>query len=189
MLVDRILYPITSLGPGKRLCVWTVGCRKKCYMCANPELRAFDKSKEISIEEIQRVILSVPFGGIDGFTISGGEPFCQTKELFELLKFFYGKNEDILVFSGYTYEELQNMKDPYVKYCLEYIGIVITGEYIDEQNDSMTSLVASKNQELHILKPSLMKRYEDYQKRGRMIQNVFYKNEMMSIGIHNREGR
>ena len=38
MYLDRILYPVTSLGPGKRLCIWVSGCNARCEGCANPEL-------------------------------------------------------------------------------------------------------------------------------------------------------
>ena len=47
MLIDRALYPITALGPGKRLAIWTVGCRRGCFRCANRELWDEDPSKEI----------------------------------------------------------------------------------------------------------------------------------------------
>lgn len=188
MLIDRILYPITALGPGKRLCIWTVGCNKRCYMCANPELWFFDKSKEVSMEEIKKLLSLVDFEKLDGFTVSGGEPFCQARELFELLNFFSEKSEDILVFSGYTYEELKNMENPYVKLCLEYIGVLVAGEYQDALNDNKTALVASGNQRLYVFQSDLKERYEKYQRQGRQIQNIFYKNELMSVGIHNRGG-
>ena len=186
MQIDRILYPITSLGPGKRLCIWTVGCKKRCPMCANPELHNFDEGKDIALEEIQKIITTSDFSDIDGFTVSGGEPFCQPKEL---LKILTKKSEDILVFSGYTFEELIGMKDFYVRSCLDYIGVLVAGEYIDELNDNATALVASVNQKLHIFHQSLQGKYEIYLREGRQIQNIFYNNEMMSVGIHNREDK
>ncbi len=38
MLVDRLYFPVTTLGPGERVVVWTCGCTKRCPGCANPEL-------------------------------------------------------------------------------------------------------------------------------------------------------
>lgn len=187
MQIDRIIYPVTALGPGNRLCIWMVGCKKRCPMCANPELQNFDVSKEIKIEEIKKIFVSAEFLTIDGFTISGGEPFCQPKELLNILKFFKGISEDILVFSGYTYEELVKMDDYAVQSCLDYIGVLIAGPYIDELNDNETALIASSNQTVHYLRSNLRDKYSSYICQGRQIQNVFYKNEMISVGIHNRE--
>lgn len=187
MQIDRIIYPVTALGPGKRVCIWTVGCEKRCPMCANPELQKFDESKEIEIEEIKKILLSPEFPIIDGFTISGGEPFCQLKELLKLLKVFREISEDILVFSGYTYKELMEMDDYDMCSCLNYIGVLVAGTYIDELNDNETALVASSNQTIHYLCSNLRDKYTSYIHQGRQIQNVFYNNEMISVGIHNRE--
>lgn len=38
MQIDRLLYPVHSLGPGNRLVIWVRGCKKRCFNCANPEL-------------------------------------------------------------------------------------------------------------------------------------------------------
>ncbi len=38
MQIDRVLFPITTLGPGNRIGIWTIGCPHKCYNCSNPEL-------------------------------------------------------------------------------------------------------------------------------------------------------
>ena len=38
MYLDRILYPVTALGPGKRIAIWVSGCERHCNHCANPEL-------------------------------------------------------------------------------------------------------------------------------------------------------
>lgn len=187
MQIDRILYPITSLGPGKRIGIWTLGCLKKCPKCANPELRSFDKSKDLPIKSLDAIISFIDFSIIDGITISGGEPFCQSEDLLELLVLLYRKKKDILVFTGYTFDELNFSDNPYIRECFRYIGVLVTGEYIDELNDNHTPLLASTNQEIIFLKQNLRPLYGEYQKKGRQIQNIFHNNEMMSVGIHNRE--
>lgn len=42
MQIDRLLYPVHSLGPGNRLVIWVRGCKKRCFNCANPELQFFN---------------------------------------------------------------------------------------------------------------------------------------------------
>ena len=48
MFVDRIYFPVTTLGPGERVVVWTCGCTKRCPGCANPEL--WETRPEAAIE-------------------------------------------------------------------------------------------------------------------------------------------
>ena len=99
MQIGKILYPIDSLGPGKRLGIWTLGCTRFCKGCANPELQVFDKSKDVSPEAIYDAVKDYVF---DGITISGGEPFIQTNDLRRLIELFRNKGiEDILIFTGY----------------------------------------------------------------------------------------
>jgi organic radical activating enzyme len=82
--IDRILYPVQSLGPGKRIVIWTIGCYKRCPNCASPELWKFDKKKDISVKQILKLVASID-EQVDGITITGGEPFCQIEELSILL--------------------------------------------------------------------------------------------------------
>lgn len=86
MQVDRVLFPVTALGPGNRLGMWMIGCHKRCKKCANPELQIFDKTKEISVEQLEEMILKTDVKTYRGVTISGGEPFAQPGELRKFLK-------------------------------------------------------------------------------------------------------
>lgn len=183
-----MIFPVTALGPGKRVGIWTIGCYKRCEKCANPELRIFDETKDIKISDVSKMLKNIPIDEVSGITISGGEPFAQAKGLKEMLTLFSSFCEDILVFSGYTYEELKLSTDNNVRECLEYIDVLIAGEYIDQLNDNQTALVGSSNQEIHFLNTNLESKYQKYMGMGRQIQNVFYGNDMMSIGIHNRLG-
>lgn len=185
MQIDRILYPVTALGPGNRLCLWTIGCHKRCKKCANPELQEFNITKNVPLEQIKQMLVNIDMDEVDGITVSGGEPFAQPEELRRFLEFISPFVEDILVFSGYTYEDLKNMEDSDIQGCFPYIGVLVAGEYIDEKNDNKTALIASSNQQMIFLKKTLQKKYADYMKKGRQIQNVFYGDSLMSLGIHN----
>ena len=86
MQIDRLLYPVHSLGPGDRLAIWIRGCKKRCFNCANPELQLFNPNSEVSMTVIKEMISKID-KKIDGITITGGEPFCQAKDLFEIITF------------------------------------------------------------------------------------------------------
>ena len=72
MQIGKILYPVTTLGVGERLGIWTQGCNRFCRGCSNPELQTFDETKDVSPQKIFDATIGWEF---DGVTISGGEPF------------------------------------------------------------------------------------------------------------------
>lgn len=187
MLIDRIIYPIKSLGPGRRLVIWTVGCSKHCKGCANPELWLFDKNKEISIDRLYEIILSyINNEEIDGVTISGGDPFEQLPELLYLLKYLSQITDDIIVYTGFSFEELSKLcSEDEMKFIKQTVTLLIDGKYIEELNDNKCQLRGSTNQKLIFFNNKHRKIYEDYIKQKRIIQNVYYENKLISVGIHN----
>lgn len=190
MQIARILYPIESLGPGKRLVIWTQGCTKACLNCASPEFQPYDSKKEIAVEALLNSIrYVVETGGKapDGVTISGGEPFEQTGELLKLIQGLSKITSDILVYTGYTWEELQRkLSVEEINIVKENIAVLIDGRYKDELNDSKSSLRGSTNQKIHYFDEMVKERYEEYLNRGRSIQNVIYGEHILSVGIHNK---
>lgn len=185
MYLDRILYPVTSLGPGKRLCIWVSGCNARCKGCANPELWIQKPDQFISVEDLVFVIRKCVEGKeIDGITISGGEPFEQASEILKLIKLL-NFNVDILIFSGYLYEDIKS--DDTKKELLDNIDVLIDGRYIEELNDGQSGLRGSSNQKIHILNKTIKEKYNDYIKEGRQIQNFIYDYKTISVGIHNND--
>ena len=62
-----------------------MGCPHKCYHCSNPELWASDESKNIAVSDLISKLYDYK-NKADGVTITGGDPFFQAEELYELLK-------------------------------------------------------------------------------------------------------
>lgn len=185
MYLDRILYPVTSLGPGKRLCIWVSGCNARCEGCANPELWTQRPEQFISVENLVLAIKKSVMGKeIEGITISGGEPFDQAVDVIKLLNLLNCK-VDILVFSGYLYEEIKN--DITKNMLLEMIDVLVDGKYIEELNDGKSALKGSSNQCIYILNEKKEKLYDDYLKQGRQIQNFVYDYKTLSVGIHKND--
>ena len=184
MKIARILYPIQSLGPGNRLCIWVSGCGRRCYRCANPELQYADPDKEVDVNQLVALI-DAQLREADGVTISGGEPFDQADELAMLVDLIRPAVKDILIFTGYTRQALEARNDPATNHVLASVSVLIDGEYIDEENNGET-LLGSSNQKIHFLSDSVREYYEPYLKAGRKIQNVATSSGVFSIGIHNR---
>lgn len=188
MRLDRLLFPIETLGPGKRLVIWTKGCSKHCEKCANPELWDSEGAKDVSVEEIARIILNIHRETpVDGITISGGDPLEQAEELLELLELIKPEIADILVYTGYYYEELEKSWPQEMLARLEKnVTVLIDGPYIDERNDNTCPLRGSTNQSLLFFDEGHREIYEKYLKKGRKIQNVYMGNRLISVGIHNK---
>ncbi|MCR4739474.1 MAG: radical SAM protein [Lachnospiraceae bacterium] len=183
--IDRILFPVTSLGPGKRLVIWVSGCLRRCEGCANPELWERHPFQQIDTEDFLNMLhAQIDLMDVDGITVSGGEPFDQAEELCELLGRIK-QDRDLLVFSGYRIEDIQ--KDPVMKKLLNLTDVLIDGEYIDSKNDGISALRGSVNQRIHILDQGLTGKYDEYLKLGRQIQNFTYDYQTISVGIHNRD--
>lgn len=184
MQIDRLLYPVHSLGPGDRLAIWIRGCKKRCFNCANPELQLFNPNSEVSMTVIKEMISKID-KKIDGITITGGEPFCQDKDLFEIITFMLEITDDILIFTGYSKKEIYDLNNDYAIKCIEKATVVIYGEYVDELNDNHTPLIASSNQVIEFYNPKINNKYINYMNNGRIIENFYYNDNLISVGIHN----
>lgn len=184
MQIDRLLYPVHSLGPGDRLAIWIRGCKKRCFNCANPELQLFNPNSEVSMTVIKEMISKID-KKIDGITITGGEPFCQAKDLFEIITFMLEITDDNLIFTGYSKKEIYDLNNDYAIKCIEKATVVIYGEYVDELNDNHTPLIASSNQVIEFHNPKINNKYINYMNNGRIIENFYYNDNLISVGIHN----
>ena len=191
MQIDRVLYPITTLGPGKRIAIWTIGCSKHCYNCANTELWEANKAKEISPNAVFEMISQLLHSKeIDGVTFTGGDPLEQFDELLELVTLLSAITSDILVYTGYTLDEAQKLVTPAKwREFTQLISAIIDGPYIDELNDNQCVLRGSTNQNIIYFDNTVVQRYDEYLQEGRKIQNVFYSDKVISVGIHNRQNK
>lgn len=128
----------SALGPFVRYALWVQGCNKRCKGCISPDAQTLDGGNLVDVPELADEILSVP--GIEGITVSGGEPFLQQDALCELIDLIREKrNLGVIVYTGMLYAEV--MDTPLARRC----DLIIDGEYIDALNDDK-SLRGSSNQ-------------------------------------------
>ena len=185
MLVARILYPIEVLGHGKRIGIWISGCPHRCKLCSNPELQEPDQKYEMSLENVMNLVNNIcECFPVDGFTITGGEPFFSANDLDALVTELCDINDDVLIYSGYTLEELRKMENKAVDRILAKISVLIDGRYIAERNTGV-SLRGSDNQTIHILNDSYYENYIVYTRSDvRELQNFYTPSGIISVGIH-----
>ena len=144
------------LGPGTRAAIWFYGCSRHCPGCIAAAMNTsgvFDSETPESLYEWVRNCQ-----GIEGITLSGGEPFEQDREaLRDFLRRVRADERElgVICFSGFTLEELRASGGGGILNCID---LLIDGPYIDRENDN-TGLRGSANQRLHFLTP----RYRDLQ--------------------------
>ena len=96
MKIARMLAPVHALGPGRRVALWTQGCRRRCRGCISPELRP--PGREEVPEPLLASIIRETADREDcgGLTVSGGDPFDQPEALLRLLRLLRSLPESTL---------------------------------------------------------------------------------------------
>jgi anaerobic ribonucleoside-triphosphate reductase activating protein len=111
--INKAHFPVTALGPGRRIGIWFQGCSIRCAGCVSQDTWEFSSAFETEIEALMGWCKEVSQGAVDGVTISGGEPFDQPEGLSAVVESLVAWREtarlrfDILCYSGYSYRYLQ----------------------------------------------------------------------------------
>lgn len=143
-----------SNGPGERFSIWFQGCTLGCPGCFNPETHAQVAEPKFSIRELLEKISKTC--GIEGVTISGGEPFQQPSALLKLVQGIrYQKHLSTILFTGYQITELKRM--PVFEEVCAHIDVLIAGRFIRELRLGQ-NLIGSKNKEMHFFSSRYSKR-------------------------------
>lgn len=141
-------------GPGIRFTVFCQGCPHGCPGCHNPDTHSFDGGYECSIDKILGEIDKNPL--LAGVTFSGGEPMCQPEAFLELAKEVKKRKLDIVIFSGYTFEELMEMSKERASIgeLLDLADYLIDGRFVQSKRDLSLTFRGSRNQRFIDLKKS-----------------------------------
>lgn len=152
-------------GPGKRFAIWTQGCLKRCKNCCNLSMQIIEKKHIVESSDLIELIQKAQvIHDIEGISLIGGEPFLQAKGLVEVAKWCQEHDLSVIAFTGYEFEELREGLLPYSTTLLEYIDILIDGEFVEELYDEDRAWVGSKNQRVRYLTRRYTKGIEYEQK-------------------------
>ena len=158
IFVADLQIGITTLGPGRRIVIWTVGCWRNCPGCISPELFVQKPESQWEVAALAEEIIAEAEGH-DGLTVSGGEPFQQPLAVAALIrKVRRATPLDILVYSGYTLEEIRRSSRA-MRVLLGEIDVLIDGRFILEESNQKVWR-GSDNQRMHLLTPRAA-RYAD----------------------------
>lgn len=131
-------------GDGLRVVLWVSGCNHGCRECQNPVtwdpndgLPFDEKAKEELFAELEKPYIS-------GITLSGGDPLYpgnrpDIRRLLQEIKTIFPQ-KTIWMYTGFSFEELQD--EP----ALEYVDVLVDGEFVKEQKDTNLKWRGSSNQ-------------------------------------------
>ena len=159
--LSRLHFPVTTLGPGRRVGVWFQGCSIRCEGCVSAD--TWGRGRGAST--VARVIAALDqwLRQADGVTVSGGEPFDQPDALRAFLMEIRMRTEvDILVYSGYPIERLNH----HLSAMDGLIDALMTDPY-DVLAPQTLALRGSDNQRLHCLTNLGERRFAAFEREAR----------------------
>lgn len=135
-------------GPGVRFALWVQGCDLGCPGCFNPDTHAGPGRERARVDDLVARIAGAT--GLDGVTISGGEPFQQPDGLLALLRGLRVASPALtrLAFSGYRRAELE--AQPLGPAILAELDVLVDGRYVAPLHHGR-GLQGSRNQQIHLL--------------------------------------
>ena len=182
--LSRLHFPITTLGPGRRIGIWLQGCTIGCPGCVSAD--TWDRTKgETTVARVLEAI--APWlSAADGVTISGGEPLQQSAALEQLLhgiREASGKGLDLLVYSGFPWEKIASR-------VMGWNGLadaLIAGPFLQSAAQTL-AWRGSDNQTLHPLTPLGIEKYSPWisakrETTGRALDLHFSDDEVWMAGI------
>lgn len=133
-------------GPGLRFTVFCQGCPHGCKGCHNMATHDFSGGYDCELDKILGAIDQNPL--LDGVTFSGGEPLCQPEAFYKLAVEVKKRNLNIMTYTGYTYEELQEMgrENHWVADLLSLTDLLVDGRFVEAERDLTLLFRGSRNQ-------------------------------------------
>ena len=140
-----------------------IWCDHHCKCCHNKITWDPSDGLEFDHNTENELISELREDHISGLTLSGGDPlFYRNREdvlylLRRLWTWDFMKDKDVWLYTGYTWEEILNLKseDYYVENILSFIDVLVDGRFIKELKDENYPWAGSTNQRIIDVKKSL----------------------------------
>lgn len=159
MNYTRLLKADIANGPGFRLTLWVTGCMRKCPGCFNEEAQDPNFGKKFDKEAREKIFKELAEDTCDGLSLMGGEPLSrcsdnrkQTIQLCREVKERF-PNKSIWMWSGYRFEEIAS--DPSMKEILNYVDVIVDGEFRQNEKDLSCAFKGSRNQRIIDVKKTM----------------------------------
>ncbi len=139
-------------GPGVRAVVWVQGCTLGCPGCFNPETHSQEGGYLVRVDDLaDRIVALARAGGVEGVSVSGGEPLQQRGALLALLHRVRRETAlSVVLFTGYTRAEIEGMAE--ADELLDSVDVLVAGRYdVTRRIAAPLDLRGSANQSVELL--------------------------------------
>ncbi len=172
--------PVTlSEGPYRRFAIWVQGCSIQCPGCCNQEMFNASGGNDVQVETLRDLVLETE--GIEGLTLLGGEPFDQAKTLSRLTGDVRKAGLGVMIFSGYTLDDIGNMGSA-EQSLLENTDVLVAGPYIQKEHVYYKRWIGSDNQRVHFL-TSRYRNCSEFRRPGQSIHISFSEDSFTITGF------
>ena len=144
-------------GDGLRVVLWVAGCGHACPGCHNPI--TWDENGGLPFDEAakEEIFTELAKDYVSGVTFSGGDPLypANREQVGALAREVHARFPEktiwlytgfLMAYSGYTFEELMQLSDPYVKKLLGELDLLVDGRFLMEQKNIDLRVRGSANQ-------------------------------------------
>lgn len=150
--IAQIVPATRAEGPGVRFAIWLQGCPLRCPGCCNPEMLPFSGGQPITLSELlDQIKASRAEHDIEGITLLGGEPFAHAEGAAALAGAVHQLGLSVMVFSGFTIEELRGRQAASEDALLKATDILVDGAYLRDLPEHSRRWIGSANQRIHFL--------------------------------------
>jgi anaerobic ribonucleoside-triphosphate reductase activating protein len=139
-------------GPGRRFALWFQGCPLRCPGCCNPAMLPFEGGQAVRVGTlIEEIRAARERSVIEGITLLGGEPMAHAWGAAILAHAVRRLGLSVMVFSGYTLEEIHARGDPDEHALLAWTDLLVDGPYRRDLPETRRRWIGSANQRVHCL--------------------------------------
>lgn len=140
-------------GEGIRVSLFVSGCNLKCPECFNVNYQDFNFGLAWN-ELVQDEFIKLGCGEhIDGYSILGGEPLLQGREMLELVTSIRARsNKSIWMWTGLRFEELNEMQ----RSIVSEVDVLVDGPFIEDRKQRGLIFKGSTNQRIIDIKNTLL---------------------------------
>ena len=154
MNVAKIRKEDIANGPGVRVSIFVQGCSHHCDGCFNPETWNFQGGHVFNAQICNQFLDLATPKGICGISILGGEPLDQGEDMLKLVNSIrskFGNTKTIWMWTGYIYEELNDLQKEIVK----QLDVLVDGPFIKEKKCPLKRFRGSSNQRIIDIKKTI----------------------------------